>query len=362
MLFLRSHLQHLPGYTPSRHPSPDSPILKLNCNENPYPPSPQILQALQQVDGDWLRRYPDPTGESFRRAVGALLNVPANWIVVGNGCDDLLGLILRATVETGDRVVYPMPSYSLYRTLAQIQAATAVEVTFNRNFELPVAELVAARGKVTLVAAPNNPSGTPVPLTALHRLAQQVTGLLVIDEAYVDFADTDALPLVRDYPHVMVLRTLSKGYSLAGLRLGYGIAQPELITGIGKIRDSYSVDVLAYALGTIAIQDQSHKLGNADRVKRSRADLSDRLQALGFRVWPSQTNFLMVQPAESMHLRSGRSSPASALQLQQALKERDIWVRHIDLPGVADTLRITVGTEAQNEQLCQCLVELLGSD
>ena len=321
------------------------------------------MQALQQLDGEWLRRYPDPTAQLFRETVGAMLNVPPDWLLVGNGCDDLLGLILRTVVESGDSVVYPTPSYSLYHRLAQIQAAKVIEVAFEQDYHLPLDALVTAQGKVTLVAAPNNPSGTPITLDTLHHLARQVAGVLVIDEAYVDFAEADALPLARQYPHVVILRTLSKGYSLAGLRLGFAVAQPEVIAELNNIRDHYSVDAIACHLGTIAIQDQAHKIRNAERVKQSRTHLAHQLTELGFRVWPSQTNFLMVQGPHSNPLMGTEQqqtrSPMTAIQLQQALKQRGILVRHFNLPGVEDKLRITVGTDGQNELLYRNLSELL---
>ena len=366
MLLFRQHLQSLSNYSPSTHPLPGSPVLKFNCNENPYPPSPAVIHALQQFEGEQLRRYPDPTAQPLRAAVGKVLAVPPDWLLVGNGSDELLGLILQATIEGGDKVVYPMPSYPLYRRLAHILAAETIEVAFNSNYELPLNELVTAQGKVTFVAAPNNPSGTPIALEDLHRLASQVTGLLIIDEAYVDFAETDALPLVHQFSHVVILRTLSKGYSLAGLRLGFAVAQPELIAELNKVRVSYSVDAIACHLGTIAIQDQAHKIRNAEQVKRSRTRLTHQLTQLGFRVWPSQTNFLMVQGPnlknclhqEWMH-QAEPSSQTAAAQLQKALKQRGILVRHFNLPGIDDKLRITVGTEEQNEILCGNLAELI---
>lgn len=348
--FLRPHLQTIPGYTPGEQPPPGSAMIKLNTNENPYPPSDRVFEALQNIDGELLRRYPNASAQIFREAAGAVFDVPPDWITVANGSDDLLSLIVRAFVNVGSRVVYPMPTYVLYRTLAQLQGAQPYEIPYDPSFNLPTAKLVEAAGAVTLIASPNSPSGTAIPIEQLEKLAAQAPGVLVIDEAYVDFAESDALALARDHDNVIILRTLSKGYSLAGLRLGFAIANPHMIQDLNKVKDSYCVDAIATQLGTAAIQDQAHKNRNAKRVKRSRASLAGKLEQLGFRVWPSQTNFLLVQHAN-----------VNALELQQWLKQQHILVRHFNLPSVVDKLRITVGTDEQNTLLCQHLTDYLSA-
>jgi histidinol-phosphate aminotransferase len=346
--FLRPHLQAVSGYTPGEQPPPGSVVIKLNTNENPYPPSDQVFEALKTVDGELLRRYPDASARTFREAASSVLNVTSDSITVANGSDDLLSIIIQAFVDAGDSVVYPMPTYVLYRTLAQLQGAQPYEVPYDESFELPLASLIAAKGKVTLIASPNSPSGTAIPVEQLETLATQVAGVLVIDEAYIDFANANALELVRNYRNVVILRTLSKGYSLAGLRLGFAIASPPLIQDLNKVKDSYCVDAIAALLGTAAIQDQDHKNKNAERIKHSRSILAHDLEELGFKVWPSQTNFLLVQHPH-----------VDALALQQWLKQQNILVRHFKLPSVVDKLRITVGTNEQNVVLCQHLTHYL---
>ena len=216
-------------------------MIKLNTNENPYPPSPQALDALRQLDADRLRRYPHPFGDEFREAVAEVLAIDPAWVLPGNGSDDLLTMLVRAVTGPGRPVVFPTPTYVLYRTLAEIQDAPVEEVPFDASFDLPVQQLVAARGALTFVANPNSPSGTAAPSATLSALATALEGLLVIDEAYVAFADDDALMLVRRHPNVVVLRTLSKSHALAGLRLGFAIAQPALIEGLAKVKDSYNM-------------------------------------------------------------------------------------------------------------------------
>jgi histidinol-phosphate aminotransferase len=346
MTFLRKHLQTIAGYTPGEQPPPDSPVLKLNTNENPYPPSPKVFRALQTLDPEWLRRYPDPTAIAFRQAASEVLDIPPDWITVGNGSDELISLIVRAVVEPGLAVVYPMPSYVLYRTVAQIQQAQAIEIAYDEAFHFPLQAILDAQGAVTFIASPNSPIGNVVSVDILEMLATNLRGLLVIDEAYIDFTDATALHLVRHHHNVIILRTLSKGYSLAGLRLGFAIAHPSLIQDLNKIKDSYAVDAIAALTGAAAIRDQAYKNSIVQKVLRSRAVLHQNLVELGFRVWPSEGNFLLVQQQQSK---------VSAIDLQQHLKTQGILVRHFNLPGVVDKLRITVGTDAQNEQLCQIL-------
>ena len=336
------------GYVPGEQPLPGTQVIKLNTNENPYPPSPEALKVLRELEGELLRRYPDPMATAFRAAASQVLGVPADWILVGNGSDDLLTMIIRACSEPGQRVVYPMPTYVLYRTLTQIQGAEFVEVPYHENYTLPVEPLIETQGAVTFVASPNSPSGTVASVEELEKLATHLSGVLVIDEAYVDFAETDALEVVKKYDNVIILRTLSKGYSLAGLRLGFGVANPALLEGLIKVKDSYNVDAVACAVGAAAIADQDHKNTNANMIKVSRAQMADELQKLGFHVLPSQANFLLAQ-----------SPGGNAECLYKSLKEQGILVRYFNQPQLTDKLRITVGTPQQNDMLIKALGEVL---
>jgi histidinol-phosphate aminotransferase len=348
MTFLRKHLQNVAGYTPGEQPPLGSSVIKLNTNENPYPPSPEVFRVLQTLDSEWLRRYPDPSAIAFRQAAGEVLEIPTDWITAGNGSDELISLIVRAFVEVGKDVVYPMPSYVLYRTVAQIQAANPVEIPYDATFTFPLQELIEAQGAATFIASPNSPLGNVVPLDQLETLATELRGILVIDEAYVDFTDRNALSLTQKHNNVILLRTLSKGYSLAGLRLGFAIAPPSLISDLNKVKDSYAVDAIATLVGAAAIRDRAHKNLNVEKVLRSRSMLKHQLEMLGFQVWPSEGNFLLV-----------RSLQQSALELQRSLKNRGVLVRHFNVPGVEDKLRITVGTDEQNEFLCRLLKDFL---
>ncbi|WOD39538.1 histidinol-phosphate transaminase [Nodosilinea sp. E11] len=348
MSYVRPNIAAMAGYVPGEQPRPGSGILKLNSNENPYPPSPQVIEALRQVEPELLRRYPDPFARQFCQAIAEVLDVPADWIIVGNGSDDLLNLLVRACADDVARsIVYPTPTYVLYRTLAAVQPATVVEVPYPDDFQFPLKELVAAQGAITVIASPNSPSGHGVALADLRALAQQASGLVVVDEAYVDFAEGSALSLVQEFDNAMVLRTLSKGYGLAGLRLGFGIANPALLADLFKVKDSYNVDALAIALGTAAIRDQAYKNACVSQIKASRATLTQSLRQLGFKVLESHGNFVLATPPQG-----------NAEQLYLALKKQGILVRYFKQPRLDDKLRISVGTEEQNHALIAALTHL----
>jgi histidinol-phosphate aminotransferase len=332
------------GYVPGEQPAPGERVIKLNTNENPYPPSPAAMAVLRELDPDRLRRYPDPVSTPVREAAARALGVPAEWVIVGNGSDDVLGMLFRACAGPGRPVAYAMPTYVYYRTLAAIVEAEVIEADFDEDYRLPADALADADAALTFVANPNSPSGTLTPTAELAALAERLTGLLIVDEAYTDFAEENALSLVADHPNVVILRTLSKGYSLAGLRVGFGIARPELLPHLVKVKDHYNLSAAACAVAAAALADQDHMLANAERVKASRARLAERLTRLGWRVWPSQANFLLARP------------PAGeAKEVYGRLKARGILVRYFDQPRLDDKLRITVGTEEENDSLIRAL-------
>jgi histidinol-phosphate aminotransferase len=336
------------GYMPGEQPPPGSKVIKLNTNENPYLPSPEVMKVLHGFDGEWLRRYPDPMATVAREAAARVYGVPADWILAANGSDEMLALLARAFLEPGRRIAYPMPTYSLYITLAEMQDSTTVEVAYDEDYNLPVEGLLAAQADLTFICTPNNPSATVAPVRDLEKIASGLKGVLVIDEAYTDFADSNALELVSRYENVIVLRTLSKAYSLAGLRVGFGVAQPRLLEGLIKIKDSYNVDSVALRLAAAAMNDQEWMRANAGRIKASRAKLATALEQMKFRIWPSQSNFIMASP-----------SRGDARYLYYELRDRGILVRYWDRPRLDDKMRITVGTEEENQALIAALKELI---
>jgi len=346
MSLLRPDIERMDGYTPGFQPVGDD-YLKLNTNEYPEPPSPSVLEALRQaVDGP-LRLYPDPVAAAVRERAADLYGVPPDQIIVGNGSDDLLTMIVRATVGSGEVLAAPSPSYTLYETLAAIQGARLRWVPFPDDFSLPMG-LAEVGARLVFLANPNSPTGTAVPPEAVAHLADALDGVLVIDEAYADFADTNCLQLARTRSNCLVLRSMSKSYALAGLRIGVGIGPAELIDGMLKVKDSYNVNRLSQAAALAALQDQEDLRARTARVTAERRRLTEGLEALGLDVLPSQANFVFA-----------RCSRPPAREVHVALRERRVLVRYFDRPRVDDGLRITVGTPPQNDRLLAALSEIV---
>ncbi len=350
MNYFRENIEKMAGYVPGFQPDA-ADIVKLNTNENPYPPSPDVLEAIGGVSAERLRRYPQPLADDFRRAASEVLAVPADHIICANGGDDLLTMCFRAFCD-GDRpVAYPVPTYTLYETLARLQGCGVLEVALDSpDLTGDLADTAAA---LTIVCNPNAPTGSRIEQETLARLAEKMSGVLLIDEAYVDFADGDCLELAEQFDNVIILRSMSKGYSLAGIRFGYGIARPGLIEGLLKVKDSYNVDVVAIGAATAAIRDQRYFMENVEKIKDQRQRLTEKLRGLGFEVNQSQTNFVLAGC-------SGLGAEGFGVKnIYERLAERNIYVRYFDVPNLADKLRITVGTEEQNGKLIEALKGIL---
>lgn len=346
MGYFRDNVERTEGYTPGFQPKA-AEVVKLNTNENPYPPSPLVMQTLAQITPEQLRRYPDPLGTSFREAAARLNGVGPENIMCCNGGDDLLSIAIRAFCDEERPLAYPMPTYSLYPVLARLQNCQAIEIPFGEKFDLP-AQLATTGAALTILCNPNAPTGSFIRVEEIAALAARLTGALLVDEAYVDFAEQNCAALVKESDNVIVLRSLSKGYSLAGLRFGYAIAPKDLIDGLMKVKDSYNVDALAIALATAAIQDQAYFRQNVETIKRERRALSEQLRFLGFAVPDSHSNFVFAQ------VKNG-----SAARIHEVLAQRNIFVRYWNAPGIQDKLRISVGTKEQNAKLISALKEIL---
>jgi histidinol-phosphate aminotransferase len=335
---LRPAIRAMAGYTPGEQPRDDG-IVKLNTNENPYPPSPRVIAAIEEVlHNDRLRKYPDPLGTHFRQTVGRVLGVDPDGVLIGNGSDDILTIITRAFVPEGGQVVSPTPSYLLYKTLADIQGARFESVPFAAGWRLPRPWPIRD-AHLTFVPNPNSPSGTMVALDALAQLAGDLRGPLVIDEAYVDFAPESALPLVR-LPNVIVTRSFSKSYSLAGLRMGFAVAAPAVVRELVKVKDSYNCDALSLAGAAAALDDQAYFQVIRAKVIATRQRMEQTLPALGFDVTPSHANFVWCT-------RQGRP----VKPIFEELKKRNILVRYMNYAPHGDGLRISVGTDAEIDRL-----------
>jgi histidinol-phosphate aminotransferase len=346
MGYFRDNIEKADGYQPGFQPK-QADVVKLNTNENPYPPSPAVLKAVAEIGAEKLRRYPDPLGDTFRQAAAEVNGVSAENIICCNGGDDLLNICFRAFCDETRPVAYPVPTYSLYPVLARLQNCRAIEVAFDEEFNLP-AQLAKTEAALTIVCNPNAPTATFISVGELASVVDELAGVLLIDEAYVDFAEDNCLRLVKDFDNVVILRSMSKGYSLAGLRFGYGIARPPLIAGLMKVKDSYNVDAVAIAAATAAIKDQKYFRQNVEKVKKDRDILINKLRALKLKVPESSANFVL---AECGNYKAGH--------IYDKLIQRNIYVRYFQQPTLTDKLRITVGTGEQNAKLISALKEIL---
>lgn len=340
MSYFRKNVERMQGYVPGEQPRSTDRIIKLNTNENPYPPSPNVRVAILDelaADGQSLRFYSDPVALQLRLAAAELHGCNVENVLAGNGSDELLALLFRAMVEPGEDVVYPYPTYTLYDTLAAAQGARVTTHDYGSDFSLP-AELFGSNARLILVTNPNAPSGMLHQLASLRDLARSLTrGVLVIDEAYAEFAQTSAMELALSEPNVVVLRTFSKSYSLAGVRLGLLFGPPELVSGLNKVKDSYNLDRLAIVAGVAALKDQAWMRANTACILATRARLIAELAELGLSVLPSQTNFVLCRLATS----------AQAEAAYGYLKAHNVLVRYFKLRLLDDALRVTVGTDEE---------------
>ena len=352
----RPNIAQMQGYTSGEQPE-DGHSIKLNTNENPYPPSPRVAAALASFATEQLRIYPQHDARLLRHAIAEHHNVSVDSVVITHAGDEALRLAITTFVPPNGVVASTEPTYSLYPVLAQIQGASMFTQGLSADWSLPndfAAEINAAGAQLTCVVNPHAPSGYFTAIEQLRKLANDLTGVLLVDEAYADFVDTqgaaDATELVRERDNVLILRTFSKGYSLAGLRLGYLLGHPSLIQPIlEKTRDSYNVDAISQAVGLASIQDQDYARQTWASVRKDREVLATGLRALGFSVAASQTNFLLAQAPNG----------ADAEMLYQGLKAGGILVRYFNTPRLSDSLRVTVGTPDQNAQLLSLLETLL---
>ena len=344
MTFVRPEIAAIAGYMPGEQPQ-GGKFIKLNTNENPYPASPAVARAIAAQLERGLGRYPDPMATGFRRRAAELLGVDPDWILCGNGSDDILTIVTRAFVGQNEWLRLPYPSYILYKTLAALQGAEGEEVRFEADWSLSD-RFCAPRSalKLAFLPNPNSPSGSMISPGRILELADRLPCPLLVDEAYADFADANCLDLVRQNEKILVSRSLSKSYALAGLRFGFLVAQPQVISELVKVKDSYNCDALSIAGATAAINDQAWLSDNRRRILATRERLTSELRALGFAAVDSQANFVWAphptQPTKPLY---------------EQLKAHQILVRYMNYSGWGDGLRISVGSD---EQIDACLAVL----
>lgn len=348
MCNLRPNIAKMAGYVPGYQPDDAASYIKLNTNENPYPPSPQVIEAILAEVGEGLRRYPDAASRAAREEAGRLYGFDPSWIIMANGSDEVLNNLIRAFAGEGEEIAFVHPSYSYYGTLAEVQGARVRTFELNDRFEL-VGVPEGYDAKLFFLTSPNAPLGFSFSQRFIEELAGRIRGVLVVDEAYVDFAEENSLDLVRRLDNVVVTRTFSKSYSLAGMRLGLAIARPEVIAALNKIRDHYNLDRLAQAAATAALRDQEYFRDCVAKIRATRAWFTEEIVKLGYQVIPSSGNFVFASPPD----RDGT-------RVFQALYDRKILVRHFTDPKLSHGLRISIGTREEMERTVQALGEIAG--
>lgn len=338
--YVRNNIAAMAGYKSGEQPQTGR-FIKLNTNENPYPCSPRVMDAVQKTVGT-LNLYPNSSGLPFRRAASQILNVDPDWILCGNGSDDILTIVTRALVGEVHQLRLPYPSYILYKSLAQLQGASAQEVRFTPDWQMTDAFSQSNDNlRLFFLPNPNSPSGTLLKKEDLLQLAKKLPCPLLIDEAYADFAGQNCLDLVKEQENIMISRTFSKSYSLAGVRFGFLVARPELIEQFIKVKDSYNCDALSIAAATAAIQDQDWLRENVKKILATRERLTEKMRQLGFTVTDSQANF------------TWNTKPGTPLKpIYEALRDQNIFIRYMVYDGWGEGLRISVGT---NEQIDECV-------
>jgi len=345
---VKEHIARLKAYVPGLQPEEGQEVLKLNTNENPYPPSPWVEEAIREESSDSLRLYPSPTSQRLRETAAGLYGLPPDQVLCGNGSDEILGILLRTFTSRGDAIGYYEPSYSYYKTLGAIHDLVLLPTPLGEN---PLDPPFPARRDVKLffLANPNSPMGFSLEPEFVARLARHMEGILVVDEAYADFAKGNCISLIREIPNVIVTRTLSKSYSLAGLRVGFAFGAKRWIEQMDKVRDHYNLNRVAQAAACVALFDQSHFHENRDRILRTRERFARALQDMGIESFPSEANFVFARLA----------SAEAAAQVFDKLTERGIYVRYFPQDGLDRGLRISIGTDDEMDRLLEQLRTLV---
>lgn len=339
--YFRDAIDKMEGYAPGEQPRRAGGWIKLNTNENPYPPSPMAAKALNEADPAALRLYPDPECRELRKAIAGVYGLRMENVLVGNGSDDILTIATRCFVGEGETLSTLEPSYSLYPVLAAIQGAECRAVPLEKDFSLPADFAKNVSGsRMVFLARPNAPTGNSFPKDDVSKFCADFPGIVLIDEAYADFADDNCIDLVSEHLNVLICRTLSKSYSLAGLRLGFALGSEGLVSGMMKVKDSYNVGLLPQLIATAALGDREYLAEGVMKIRGTRESLSSALSGLGFDVVPSQANFIFASPPGG-----------EAEKLYRDLKDSGILVRYFPGPATGRFVRISIGTGEQTRDL-----------
>jgi histidinol-phosphate aminotransferase len=351
--YIRKQIQRMAAYVPGEQPRPVvGGLIKLNTNENPYPPSPKALEALRAAINGRLRLYPDPAASALRQKLGEIYGFDADQIIIGNGCDDILNLCVRAFCGECEKLAYFWPSYSLYPVLANIQGATQVELPLDNDFQIKAHPSLLAKldgVKLVFITQPNAPSGVWLQRVEIQPVIEKTDGVVVIDEAYVDFASDHCLDFVREYDNVVVARSFSKSFSFAGMRVGWAVGRRELIGALDKVKDSYNVSRLSQVGAEVTLDDWDYFQQNVKKICTTRERVSMALVKLGFFVYPSQTNFVFARPP----------APVTAKQWFEQLRGRNILIRWWDADRIRDFARVSIGTDEEMDKFLEATPAVL---
>jgi histidinol-phosphate aminotransferase len=349
--FWSSRIAGIEPYVPGEQPK-ERTYIKLNTNENPYPPCPGVVKAMEEESGAALRLYPDPECTRLREALAQRYGLGLDQVFVGNGSDEVLGMAFAAFFDQGSTVAFPDITYSFYPVYADLFGIRCAKVPLNPDFTMPVEEFCTGAYQGLVICNPNAPTGILLSLEEIRRIvAANPNVVVIVDEAYIDFGGESAVPLISEYPNLLVVQTMSKSRSLAGLRVGMAFGQPNLISGLNAVKNSfnsYTLDRVAIAAGTAAVKDEEYFRTTCRQVAETREKTAEHLKTLGFSVLPSSSNFLFVSHPK-----------VAAAQLQQQLRERGILVRHFHQPRIENFLRVSIGTREDMNTFCQTMAELV---
>jgi histidinol-phosphate aminotransferase len=347
MNYARPSIASMKGYTPGLQPDPQQKYIKLNSNENPFPPSPRVKEILQKCAYEDLRLYPDPMSLELREKLGALYGFSPGQIICGNGSDDILNIVIRTFAQPGEAIGFFEPTFPLYRVLGIIHGVKVISLSLTEPYDPPPWPPEGL--KVFFLANPNSPVGFSYPTALISRMAQRTKGIFVVDEAYAEFARENALELVPNSDHVLVVRTVSKSYSLAGVRLGYAVGNEKCIAEMFKVKDPFNVTRLSQTLAAAALADQEYFRKNISQIVETRDWFTREAIALGYRIIPSQANFVFPQPWQK-----GRG-----IKFYEALFARKILTRYYDEEGLRDGVRMTIGGREEMEEVLHAMKEIL---
>ena len=346
-----SRIQTLVPYTPGEQPK-DRVFIKLNTNENPYPPSPMAIKAIQENTDARLRLYPDPEATGLREALAEFYHIKPEQVFCGNGSDEVLGLCFYAFFSPGKKVIFPDITYSFYPVYTELFNLDYEEIPLNEDFSLPVEKYLGGGNGGVVICNPNAPTGKTQPVEAIRAILEANPDVVVlVDEAYADFGAQSVVPLIDEYPNLVVVGTMSKSRSLAGLRIGYAMGNAQLIAGVNCVKNSfnsYPLDRIAQAAGEAAVRDKAYFDETRNKVMATREKTTRKLRELGFLVHDSNTNFIFAMHPE----KSGK-------EIFQGLRDRGVLVRRFDKPRIEEYLRISIGTDEEMERMCAACQEIL---